>query len=466
MRIFDGLRKFSDQTALIPERGSPLSYGWLLSTADRIAGVVKERSLVFALCRNCPESVAGYVGFLRAGIVPLLLNSTISQSFLNNLIDTYEPGYVFLPEDASLAQDNWAKAGSFGAYSLYRTDRPNDYELNENLALLLTTSGSTGSPKLVRVSNQNLSENARSIAQYLDISDTDRPITTMSMSYSYGLSILNSHLVQGAAVILTEATLMDRGFWSLLKYKEATTFGGVPYIYEMLKKLRFERMNLTSLRYLTQAGGKLSRELTAEFVELCASKGIEFCVMYGQTEATARMSYMPWSRAAEKVGSLGVAIPGGEFWLEDENREVIEEEHNSGELVYRGGNVTLGYAERLTDLAKSDENQGVLRTGDLARRDADGFYYIVGRKKRFIKMYGNRVNLDEIEQIFRAGGYDCVCAGEDEVLKIFTTEVGREDEILSFISERTALNRKGFLISCIDQIPRNESGKVQYAALI
>ena len=293
----------------------------------------------------------------------------------------------------------------------------------------------------------------------------DRPITTMPFSYSYGLSIINSHLLKGASIILTDATLMDRRFWEIFKGNNATTFGGVPFIFEMLKKLRVEKMNLPSLKYITQAGGKLSMKLSAEFADICADKGIEFCVMYGQTEATARMSYLPWEYARTKVGSIGIAIPGGKFWLEDENRNVIKKSNTIGELIYQGDNVTMGYAESCFDLQNGDENNGILHTGDLAKRDVHGFYYITGRKKRFLKIFGKRVNLNEIEEHINVAGYNCVCAGTDDNLKIYITEPVDKDLIVSYIAKRTGINRAGFSFVYIEKIPRNESGKVRYSAL-
>ena len=237
------------------------------------------------------------------------------------------------------------------------------------------------------------------------------------------------------------------------------------YIYEILKKLRFERMNLPSLKYITQAGGKLGPELTAEFVDICADKGIRFYVMYGQTEAAPRMSYLPWEYASTKVGSIGIAIPNGSFWLVDENGNVIEESGTPGELVYMGENVSLGYAESCFDLCKDDENRGILHTDDVAERDADSFYYVVGRKKRFLKMFGNRVNLDDVEQLFKAVGYNCVCAGTDDNLRVYVTNPDDKNRMMNYITERTGINRAGFTIVYIDKIPRNELGKVQYSAL-
>ena len=237
----------------------------------------------------------------------------------------------------------------------------------------------------------------------------------------------------------------------------------------MLKKLRFERMNLPSLRYITQAGGKLSKELAQEFCEICKQKKMKLIVMYGQTEATARMSYLPWEKAEEKAGSMGIAIPGGTFELRDDNGNVIEAANIVGELVYKGENVTLGYAQSYLDLDKSDERNGILFTGDMAKVDIDGFFYIVGRKKRFLKIFGNRVNLDEIEGLLKKEGYECVCSGKDDEMKLYIVENNSVDDldkrIRDFIIGITHLPRSAFKISKISQIPRNEAGKILYSKL-
>jgi acyl-coenzyme A synthetase/AMP-(fatty) acid ligase len=177
------------------------------------------------------------------------------------------------------------------------------------------------------------------------------------------------------------------------------------------------------------------------------------------------MSYLPWEYAGKKAGSIGIAIPGGEFWLEDEQGNVIEENDIPGELVYQGDNVTLGYAENCFDLCKGDKNGGILYTGDVAKRDEDGFYYIVGRKKRFLKMFGHRVSLDEVEQLVRVAGNDCVCAGTDDNMKIYVTTLDNKDQLRSYIAECTGINQSGFTFVHIDKIPRNESGKVLYSEL-
>ena len=224
-------------------------------------------------------------------------------------------------------------------------------------------------------------------------------------------------------------------------------------------------MELPSLKYITQAGGRIDRELCAEFANDCAQKGIKFYVMYGQVEATARISYLPWEQAQYKPDSIGVPIPGGKIWLEDEQGAVIDKTYITGELVYQGANVSLGYAENCFDLHKGDENQGILYTGDLARRDKDDYYYIVGRKKRYIKMFGNRINLDEIEQLILSEGNECACTGIDDSLNIFITKPEEENHIKKYISKKTGIHSTGFKLIVVSELPRNETGKVLYSEL-
>jgi len=465
MYLYNDLEKYSSNIAIITEQYKQINYKELLGVADSIGSQIRKRCLVFAVCRNRFESVAGYIGLVRAGAVLALISDTIDNILFANLLEAYKPEYIYLPAEKSGLKINCTTVFSYGSYTLLKTDCNIDYTLHDDLALLLSTSGSTGSQKFVRQSYRNISSNAEAIAQYLEITSADRSITTMPMSYTYKLSIINSHLLQGASMILTEATLMERRFWDTIKDNNATMFGGVPYVYEMLKKLRFGQMDLPHLKYITQAGGKLSRDLSVEFADICEQKGMRFYTMYGQTEATARMSYLPWEYARKKAGSIGIAIPGGEFWLEDEKGNVIEKSDTQGELVYKGDNVTLGYAENCFDLCKGDENRGVLRTGDVAKRDMDGFYYIVGRKKRFLKMFGNRVSLDEVEQLVRAAGNDCACAGTDDNMKIYVTMLDNKDQLRSYIAECTGINQSGFTFVHIEKIPRNESGKVLYSTL-
>lgn len=464
MAFFDDLGRFGEAPALVAEDGASLSYASLADRADAFGQAIRRRGLVFLLARNCPESVIGYLGCLRSRNPALLLSSSLHRDLLASLRETYGPQYVWAPRERAAEIPGGREILAVCDYVLLATGTPAP-ELHRDLALLVTTSGTTGSRKLVRQSHENLASNTESIAEYLRIDETDRPVTTLPMNYVYGLSVINSHLLRGAAIVLTERGLMQKPFWELLRSREVTSLSGVPYTYEMLRRLGFHKMELATLKVLTQAGGKLSSSMVEEFASLCADRSIRFYVMYGAAEATARMAYLPPEHALQKSSSIGVPIPGGELWLEDDRGCAIHRSGITGELVYRGKNVSLGYATCREDLGLGDERSGVLRTGDMAFRDDEGFYHVVGRRSRFIKVFGNRVNLQDLELIVHAAGIECACAGEDDRLQIYIVEAAARDKVIKFVEERTGLHRSAFRVLVVDQIPRNESGKVAYAAL-
>jgi acyl-CoA synthetase (AMP-forming)/AMP-acid ligase II len=455
---------FYKNTALVCEDGATITYAELNAECAKLAAAIGSRRLIFILCTNTKGSLLGYVGCVNNAIVPLMLNAEIDREMLVKLIWLYKPDYLWSPADYGLA--GYEETYSAWEYSLLKTSFNMEYPLHDELALLLTTSGSTGSSKFVRQSYKNIKANTESIVRYLGINAAERPITTLPMSYTYGLSIMNSHLYVGASAIITQKTLMQKEFWKQFKDYGATSFGGVPYFYEILEKLRFFKMELPTLKTMTQAGGKLSPELHKKFAEYAKETGRHFVVMYGQTEATARMSYLPHDKSIEKCGSMGIAIPGGAFSLIDVNGDQVTEPEVVGELVYRGDNVTLGYAESGSDLAKGDERGGVLITEDMAKRDADGYYYIIGRKKRFLKIFGNRVNLDETEMLLKTEfSTECACVGVDDKMSVYILPNIDPISVKKFISKKTGLNAIAFDVKTIAEIPKSESGKTLYSAL-
>jgi len=465
MKIFSDLPYLSTPI-VIEDNDMTLSYKDLNSLTNTILSLgTGVKSVVFCLCKNTIPALAGYVSFLRAGLVPLLLDAEQDISLINTLFDIYKPLYIWIPQATEKNFVNTEKVLSFHTYSLLKTKYDSTVKIYDDLALLLTTSGSTGSPKLVRLSYRNILSNAQAIAEYLNINSGERPITSLPMFYTYGLSVINSHLIKGATILLTEKPVIQKEFWNFAKTKKATSIAGVPYTYEMLKRLHIFKMDLPELKTMTQAGGKLNAEIAKWYIEQANDTGRKFIVMYGQTEATARMSYLPFAKALNKYGSIGIAIPGGNFSLRDENGDEITEADRDGELVYSGPNVSLGYAECKEDLANGDENNGVLCTGDIARRDADGYYYITGRMKRFVKMFGNRVNLDAIEQMVKPITTFCACVGIDDMITVFVTEHGLDNSIKTLLSTKTGFPQKVFVVKYIDEIPQNASGKIQYSDL-
>ena len=309
--------------------------------------------------------------------------------------------------------------------------------------------------------------------EYLKLTESERAITCLPMQYTYGLSVMNSHFQAGACVLLTTSSVVQQQFWDYFKSAEGTSLVGVPYTYELFRRLHLfddrtqkpgEQPWYQHLRYMTQAGGRLPEPLQQKVGTWAKEHDIKFVVMYGQTEATARMSYLPADHCLEKIGSIGIAIPGGTFHLED-----VDPATGVGELIYEGPNVTLGMAECRADLSKGDERQGALHTGDLARVDEDGFYYIAGRKKRFLKIFGIRVGLDECERILQKAyvEVDCefVCVGTDDHLQIYTTDSTCAETAAELLADRLHISTRAVQAYYIAEIPKNASGKTQYNKL-
>lgn len=334
------LSRHGDRLALVAPDGTPITYREL---ADRVAAMGQrlgpERRLVLVAASNDVEPLVTYLAALSAGH-PVLLTA---DERVESLIAAYDPDVVL----------------HTGRLRERRTGTA--HELHPELALLLSTSGSTGSPKLVRLSAENLQSNAAAIAGYLGIRDADRAVTSLPLHYCYGLSVVNSNLLRGAGLLLTGDSVVDESFWTRVREWRATSLHGVPYTFDLLDAIGFERMDLPSLRYVTQAGGRLAPDRVRAYANLADRRGWRLFVMYGQTEATARMAYLPPELAASQPAAVGVPIEGGSFELAD------------GELIYRGPNVMLGYAEHPADLALG-RTVDALATGDLARRTPDGLY--------------------------------------------------------------------------------------------
>jgi acyl carrier protein len=333
-------------------------------------------------------------------------------------------------------------------------------DLHRDLAVLLSTSGSTGSPKLVRLSRANLAANAESIATYLGISRTDMAATTLPMSYCYGLSVVHSHLLRGAGLILTEHSVVDDEFWQAFRQHRGTSFAGVPHTFELLDRIGFEAMTLPDLRYVTQAGGRLDPDRVRHFADLGSRRGWEFFVMYGATEATARMAYLPPDLARDHPESIGIPIPGGSFRIEP----VDGMPDGTGELCYRGPNVMMGYAHVAADLA-GDAGVDELRTGDLARRRPDGLYEIVGRSDRFVKLYGLRIDLQRVESALHTAGVTAICTDGDGLLLVGAADRPEGCDVAQAAADAAGLPRAAVRVVDVDDVPRLSTGKPDYHRL-
>lgn len=444
----------SDRIALYDDTDS-LTYRELTQSIARRAQnwqqiIPLKRPVVMMLIDNSITSVVDYLTALSLDYVVLLLNPACSLASREHYAQALRPNVVI---------------GDGTVTVLHSDTVPTDPQVN----LLLSTSGSTGAGKCVALSRANLDANCASIVSYLPIQQEDITLATLPLSYSYGLSVLHSHLQVGAGICFTRYSVFDKAFWQLINSRPITSLAGVPSFYEMLIRLRFTHMELPSLRYFTQAGGKLAIRHISALAEFASQTGKAFYVMYGQTEATARMAYLAPDKVWAKPHAIGQAIPGGEFKLVS----TAPAKEDEGELYYRGPNVMLGYVETAVDLASFTAPEW-LATGDMARRDSDGDYVITGRTKRIIKIAGERVNLDVVEQIYLSilseqelSGSACVTGSDDRLMMVYCGELDdeRTQRIVAALVAQLALPRRNITVTTVSEMPLLNNGKIDYNRL-
>lgn len=442
----DGVAVYADQQSVSYARlrtQSQALAAQLWGPSPQAAG----RQLVLLQADNSLPSLLNYLACLWAGHAILLVNADLPAASVEALLQQYDPHLWLRPAAAPLP----------------RHARP--LPLLPELALLLTTSGSTGGAKLVRLSEQNLIANAESIVTYLEMAADHLALTALPFAYSYGLSVIHSHLLCGAGLVLTNDGPLQRGFWECLKRYPVTQLTGVPYSYQIYEQLRLRRQVWPHLRILTQAGGRLAPERVHDYALWCREQGIRFYVMYGQTEATARISYLPPELAADHPDSIGVAIPGGELLLLDEAGVPQPLAYEvEAELGYRGPNVMLGYAETQIDLA-APAMPALLRTGDLGYCSADGLWHITGRLKRQIKLSGVRWQLDSLERQCRDLGWELVACGQDQALRIACSAAEEVATVSDYLHLQLGLHPSLFRVAALQELPRTAAGKLDYPAL-
>lgn len=459
---FWSLAQEADRIAILDDSDRQETYGSLAALADRMAEQLPtgpKRCLGFLVFANQIDAVALYLGALRSGgHVPLLLDGALHPDLLDHLAGSYRPEWIAAAKGRH-APGGYRRAAGTREVDIFVPEAGFDRgDLAPELGLLLSTSGSTGSPKLVKLSHRALAVNAASIVEYLGLRPDDRAVATLPLAYSFGMSILNSHLLAGGSYLLTDRTVLTRDFWTLAAEMKVTSLSGVPSTFEMLRRVGLDKRGLAHLRMLTQAGGKLRDEVIGEFEQLARRCGWQFWVMYGQTEAAPRISYVPADRLADKIGSIGIPVPGGE----------LEADSVTGELVYRGENVMMGYATSREELAQGDVCAGLLRTGDIGRRDPEGYFYITGRLKRMIKLSGTRTSLDEIER-FLAARFDVpvACVGEDESLSVVVagSDEPSDKDLRALLREIFGLSPGLVRTYRRQELPLLTSGKLDYASL-
>jgi acyl-coenzyme A synthetase/AMP-(fatty) acid ligase len=464
--IFDLELKNPSSIALRDSSGHELSYGHLIKVINENKSLLIKRSLVIVLADNTTSVVSFLLACFENKWVPLLLNKSLDKKLLENYIDIYKPNAIFYNEEIAPSSYDIKERLTWDNHKIDILSYASTL-LFEELSLLLPTSGSTGSPKLVRHSYENILFSANNVSKLFNLNSSDFGLAVLPIYYTMGLSVVTSHLQAGASIFLSNVSLTEKSFWDILKFERITTFTGVPYTFEVLFKLRFEKVVNPSLRIISQGGGKLPEPIWDKLQEYCNDHKIEFIPTYGQTEGTARLSYLDSEYVKDKKGSIGKAIPGGQFEIWDDNGNILINTVTEGELIYKGLNVTLGYADTISDLEKGDERHGILPTGDIVKRDQDGYYFIIGRKKRFVKIYGLRISLDEVEQlVINKFNIDCFVTGSDNTISVYVTVTEMEKEIKNWLSATLNLFHQAIEILFVEEIPRSASGKVVLKSLI
>ena len=384
-----------------------------------IAGL-RPRSVVFVKASTSPETIALFAACINHGLVPLMLPEKIDPALYDKL------------------------------HALYA-----EASVHDDLAFLISTSGSTGSPKLVRTSYANFRADNMYAAADHRLAAGDRFLIPLPLCYAFGIQVMGACLSTGATIVITSKSIMDSGFGDVLEQAKATHFVGVPYMYEMLDRLGFFARPFPSLRNLSISGGALGPALRRKYAEWARDTERIFCEIYGQTETLAYMAKLETNDHLDKIGSIGQASSGGHFTVKDD-----------GGLVYHGPIVAMGYATCAEDLLKGDEWKGVRETGDMATIDAEGYVTLTGRASRFVKIFGNRVSLQEVENILKDAfpAASIAATGADNDLHVFATQVSAE-EVERLLVAKLHFNSTVMKTHVLDAMPLNANGKTDYQKL-
>jgi|TARA_B110000503_G_scaffold35328_1_gene57736 acyl-CoA synthetase (AMP-forming)/AMP-acid ligase II len=413
-------------------------------------------SVCLIACDRSVQTVAAYLGCLRQSIVPILVDAGLSVDLINDMANQYQADTIL--HSRRLETNDYRNDGTFGFFNVYRAKNPTDVLMNDQLRLVLPTSGSTGDPKCVRLDSENIDSCTKEIVRYLNLDGNRISISSLPFHYTYGLSVLHCVLETRSKMVLTDLSLIDKEFWALLEQHQVTDFSGVPFMFEVLRRIKLSPTILINLKCVTQAGGRLDIKHTEHFANLFSENDISYFTMYGQTEASPRISYVPPENALAKLGSVGIALDIGRFYTDA--LDCVSE----GELIYEGPNVCMGYAYNREDLSKPDSNKGVLKTGDIATIDNEGFATIVGRKKRFVKVYGSSVNLDDLESKLKGKSFDTAVIGRDEKIIVLTVDDAIA-EIKNYLYSFVNFPTRAIKIIKIDEINYSSVGKPDYASM-
>ncbi len=442
-----------DECTFVIDEDESYSFCEVFEIGDAIVADIPKGSVIIIESDRDLSTVCAYIGALRNNIVPLLLDKQLNDDAVFRLANVYLAEFVLSPSSRNI--DGYKFSGNMHGKMVYSRNDRSGISVHEKLCLLLPTSGSTGEAKCVRTSRENLSQATQSIVRYLKMDELRVSISSLPLHYTYGLSVLNCALESRSRFVLSKKSWLEREFWRTVEKYSVTDLSGVPFMFQNLRRMRLSEKVLTNLKCVNQAGGRLESVLTEYFVDYFSDKDISYFTMYGATEASPRISYVPHERAKEKLGTVGIPLDIGK--LSTDTSDCLSE----GELIYVGPNVCMGYGCNREDLAMDDNNNQVLRTGDIGFIDEDGYATIVGRKKRFVKMFGMSVNLDSIESMARSVTALSAVIGKDDMVLVLIAD-GDENELKTTILKHVTFSNRGLKVKKVPEIYLNGSGKPDY----
>jgi acyl-CoA synthetase (AMP-forming)/AMP-acid ligase II len=469
--MFTNHRIAADRPALFDaERERWLDHRALrLLVAERAAERgADSKKLAFCFLPNSADAIIDMLALLEAGHVVALLDPSLPASMCVSLLRSYEPDFVSGADcpavETAMRLPNARKSSRSGGLHLIRLDQAGSTDLHPELSLMLSTSGSTGSPKFVRLSRRNITSNAAAIAEVLELGEADRVLAHLPLHYSFGFSVISSHLSSGASVVPTSESLVSGALWKLFREHHCTALPGVPSHFDILKRLDIDRLKVPTLVCLMQAGGRMRPEMIQHFASKMAARSGRLYVMYGQTEASPRITTLPAQDVLSSLGSVGPALPGGRLEIRDEKGGLLPS-GTIGQVVYFGPNVMMGYATSRAELAHGYQLKEGLHTGDLGYLDDRGYLTLTGRANRFAKVHGTRVSLDDIERMLSGYGPSAaVEAGENKVV-VVVLQAKDTEMIQAELVERLRLSPSAIIVRATDVLPIKANGKIDYAKI-
>lgn len=454
----------STSPAVHLEDRSVLSYGELAGLVRESERVLRHTGKALVLCagdRDLPTLLA-YLAALRLGHVVAFLPASVEN------LAAYQPEFVVPAPGLGtpLADLGYRPAAeSIAGTTVFRRCGQPAGDIYDDTALLLATSGSTGSPKTVRLSCSGLAANTAAVIEALGITAAECGPTTLPIRHVYGLSVLNTHLLAGAGVVLGGGSPLSLSMWDLLARCGATSFAAVPVTYAGFGPSHVSLLGRSKIRTMTQSGARLGDELTMRLAGMMERRGGRFFVMYGQTEATSRIARLDPGELPGRLGSVGTAIPGGVITVVP-GPVRAGAAPGEGAVHYRGPGVMLGYAAERGDLRRGAEVD-VLDTGDLGYL-REGFLYLTGRTKRIVKVLGVRTSLDDLERLVERPGHPAaVICGADEVVYLAGAgDVAVHEQQRRQLVESLGVPSGHVVFRHVDRIPRTAGGKIDYRRLV